>query len=92
MNNDRIYYSRNAEAHAMRAMLHLTLLCLAIGLAIGAVLALLFAPATSKKIRESLAKSVAEGLQTGREAVEPVVKHLEKDFDALQKNVEARVN
>jgi gas vesicle protein len=92
MNNDRIYYSRNTEMHAMRAMFRLTLLCLAVGLAIGAVLALLFAPATGKKIREGLAKTVEDGLQTGREAVEPMVKQLEKDFDALQKNVEKRVN
>lgn len=91
MNNDRIYYSRNAETRAMRAMIRLTLICLAIGLAFGAVVALLLAPTTGKKIREELAKTVEDGFQTGREAVEPIVKHLEQDFDKLQKHVEERI-
>jgi len=91
MNNDRIYYSHNAETHALRAMLRLTLLCLTIGLGIGAVLALLFAPASGKKIRDELAKTVEDGLQNGREAVEPMVKRLEKDFDELHKSVEERL-
>ena len=55
-------------------------------------MALLFAPSTGKKVRDELARTVEEGLQNGREAVEPMVKHLEKDFDALHKNVEERVN
>ncbi len=92
MNNDRIYYSHNAETHAMHAMIRLTVLCLTLGLGIGAVLALLFAPASGRKIRKELAKTVEDGLQNGREAVEPMVKHLEKNLDDLQKSVEERVN
>ncbi len=91
MNNDRIYYSHSAKMHAMRAMIRLTLLCLVIGLGIGAVLALLFAPSSGKKIRNGLARSVEDGLQTGREAVEPMAKRLEKDFDELHKNVDERL-
>jgi len=92
MNSDRIYYSHTAEMHAMRVMIRLTPLCLTIGLGIGAVLALLFAPASGKKIRDELAKTFEDGLQNGREAAEPMVKRLEKDFDELRKNVEERVN
>jgi gas vesicle protein len=88
MNNDRIYYSRSAKMHAMRSMIRLTLLCLAIGLGVGAILALLFAPASGKKIRDGLGRSIEDGWQNGRQAVEPMAKRLEKDFDELHKNVE----
>jgi gas vesicle protein len=90
-NNDRIYYSHDAETHANHATVRLTLLCLAVGLGIGAVLALMYAPTTGKKVRNELAKTVEDGLQNGREAVAPMVKNLGKDFDELQKNVEDRL-
>jgi len=92
MNNDRVYYSHSAKMHAMRGMIRLTLLCLGFGLGIGATLALLFAPASSRKIRSELVKTVEEGFQNGRDAVEPTVKRLEKDFDELHKNVEEHLS
>jgi len=49
MTNDRVYYSHDAEMHAMRDRAVLTLAFLAFGLGIGAVLALLFAPMSGKK-------------------------------------------
>lgn len=91
MNNDRIYYSHDAEMHAMRDRTVLTLVFLMFGLGIGAVLALLFAPSSGKKVRDNLAKSVGEGLNTGQEAIEPVVKRLEKEFGELRKSVEDRL-
>ena len=90
-NNDRIYYSHDAETHAMHNTALLTVLFLAVGLGIGAVLALMFAPTTGKKARHELAKTVEDGLQNGRDAVAPMVKSLEKDIDELQKNVEQRL-
>ena len=87
MNSDRIYYSHEAEIHAVRDMARATLLCLMFGLGIGAVLALLFAPSSGKKIRKQLAKTVEEGLNNGRDAVEPMVKRVEKEFDELHKSV-----
>ena len=91
-NNDRIYYSHDAETHAMHATTRLILLCLALGLGIGSVLALLFAPSSGKKTRGEFARTVEDGLQSGRDAVEPMVKHLEKDVADLQKNVEKRID
>jgi gas vesicle protein len=92
MNNDRIYYSRTAEMQAMQAMTRLILLYLTLGLGIGAILALLFAPTSGKKVRDELGKTIEDGLHTGREAVEPVVKRLEKDLDGLHKSVEEGFN
>ena len=88
MSNDRVYYSHDAEMHAMRDRTVLTLIFLAFGLGIGAALALLFAPASGKKARHDLSKTVEQGLKDGREAVEPMVKRAEKEFDELKKNVE----
>lgn len=91
MNNDRIYYSRDAEVHAMRGRTVLTLFLLAFGLTIGSVVALLFAPRSGKKTRDNLVKTVEKGLKDGREAVQPVMKQVEKEFDELKKNVEERL-
>jgi len=91
MNNDRVYYSHDAEVHAMRDKTLLTAVFLLLGLGIGAVLALLFAPTTGKATRHDLAKNVEDGLRNGREALDPVVKRLEKEFADLRKNVEERM-
>lgn len=88
--NDRIYYSREAEMQAMQERSALVLLFLALGLGIGAVLALMFAPASGKRIREDIAKNVEEGLHSGRENLEPVVKRLESEFAELRKNLDER--
>ena len=91
MNNDRIYYSHDAETLAKREMTALTMLALTLGLGIGALLALLFAPSSGKKVRHNLAQSVEAGLNDGREVVEPVVKRLEEEFAELRKKVEERL-
>lgn len=88
MSNDRVYYSHEAEMHAMRDRTVLALVFLTFGLGIGAVLALLFAPTSGKKVRDDLTKTVEQGLKDGRETVEPMVKRVEKEFGELQKNVE----
>ena len=69
----------------------LILIFLAVGLGIGATLALLFTPSSGKKTRRNLARNMEQGLRTGRETAEPVVKRLEAEFGALRKNVEAYV-
>lgn len=91
MNNDRIYYSHDAEIHAMRDRSLLILVFLTVGLGIGAVLALLFAPSSGKTTRRDLAESVEGGLNTGRETIEPMVKRLEDQFNELRKNIEERL-
>lgn len=88
MNNDRIYYSHDAEIHAMRKMTKVIALCLLVGLGIGAVLALLFAPSSAKEVRDDLTKAVRQGWNRGREAIEPMVKRVGKEFGEMQKNVE----
>lgn len=88
MENDRVYYSHEAKTHAVREITRLMVFCLMVGLGIGAALALLFAPTSSKKVREDLTRMMGQGWNNGREAVEPMVKRIEKEFDGLQKTVE----
>jgi gas vesicle protein len=92
MNNERIYYSHDAEVHEIRIRTVITLIFLTLGLGIGAALALLFAPASGKTMRHELAKGVEEGMRTGRETVEPIVKQAGKDLSEMRKNVEEHLN
>ena len=91
MNSDRIYYSNDGKMRAVREMALVTLLCLMFGLGIGAVLALLFAPSSGRKVRDDLANTIEEGVNDGRDAIEPLVKRLEKEFDELRQSVEDRL-
>ena len=92
MNNDRVYYSHDAETQAKREMAALTMLALTLGLGIGALLALLFAPSSGKKARHDLARSMGEDWENGRDAVDPLVKRLEEKFGELLKNAEERLS
>lgn len=91
MNTDRTYYSNDSKTRAMRRLTVLSGLILLIGLGTGAVLALLFAPSSGKQTRHDLTKAIEEGLQSGRDAVEPMVKELEGQFSDLRESVEERV-
>ena len=88
MNSDRVYYSHEAEMHAVRNRTVLTLVFLTFCLGIGAALALLFAPKSGRRVREDLTRTVEQGWKDGRKAVEPMVKRVEKDLGALQQTVE----
>jgi gas vesicle protein len=91
MNNDRVYYSHDAETQAKREMIAFTMLALTLGLGIGTLLALLFAPSSGKKARHDIAKSMGQDWENGRDAVDPMVKRLEEKVGELLKNIEERV-
>lgn len=88
MNNNRIDYSHDAEMHAMHTRTVLTLVFLTFGLGIGGALALLFSPISGKKARHEFVESLGDGLNTGRESIEPLMKRLEEQFNDLRKSVE----
>jgi gas vesicle protein len=88
--NDRIYYSREAEARATRQRAIAIITFLALGLGIGAALALLFAPKSGAKTREDISKSMEEGLERGGEATTHALKQLSKDLAELRKTFEER--
>jgi len=91
-NTNRTYYSHDAEQRATRERISLTIVCLMFGLGIGTAMALMFAPSDGKKTREELFRTLEEGVQSGRERVEPTVAKLEKEVHDLRKKVEERLS
>lgn len=90
--SNRIYYNREAEMQAMRERTVMAVVLTAVGLAIGAVFALLFAPAAGSETREGIAHTFEEGLKDGRNTVEPVIERLQHDIADLRGRLEDRIN
>lgn len=86
--NERTYYSKEAEERAQRERAVGILVFMALGLGIGAALALMFAPKSGEKIRKEIAESVED--RFGRDA-NKTLHRLEKDFNDLRKKVEDRL-
>lgn len=89
--NDRVYYSRDAELRAQRERASAVIIFMALGLGIGAVLALMFAPKRGEEVRSELAHGLNESLDSGREATNKAINRLEKDFGDFRKKVEDRL-
>ncbi len=90
--SNRTYYSRDAQARAAREEGMSIVSFLAIGLAIGALIALLFAPKEGKELRQELGSNLQEGLNSGRDATTSALQRLEKEFAELRKQVDDRLN
>lgn len=89
--NDRIYYSREAEELAAQQRTILALVVMLLGLGLGAVVALLFAPRKGDDVRKDLAKNAEHFYDNSRESTTKALKDLQKDFDKLRGEVEDRL-
>jgi len=89
--SNRTYYSHDAEMRANRERMTMTSFYMVVALAVGALLALLFAPTTGEKMRDELGHAVGEGLHNGREAIEPAIEQLNKEMKDLRSKVEDRL-
>ncbi len=89
--NDRIYYSREAEQMAAQQRTILALIVMLLGLGLGAVVALLFAPRKGDDVRKDLADQAGHLYDNGREATSKTMKELQKDIDKLRGDVEERL-
>lgn len=89
--NDRIYYSREAEQIAAQQRTILALIVMLLGLGLGAVLALLFAPRKGEEIRSEIAKEASSLYENGRESTGKTLKELQKDFEKLRGDIEERL-
>jgi gas vesicle protein len=87
--NDRTYYSRDAEMRANQERMGTTLLFIVLGLGIGAVLALLFAPSSGEKVRHEISGAIED--RFGRRDAGLNLHKLEKEFSDLRKKVEDRL-
>ena len=92
MSTERTYYSREAEMRVAREQLALTLMCVLLGLGVGSMLALMFAPTTGERLRRELGHILENSVNSGRERVEPTIAQLEREFSDLRQKVEARLS
>ena len=92
MNANRTYYSHEAEMRVLRERIALTSICILLGLSVGSVLALLFAPAPGKHTRDELTHSLESGVHQGRERVEPALSQLRHDLHDLRRKVDAHLS
>jgi gas vesicle protein len=90
--NQRIYYSKEAELQAQREKNAVIALFLSLGLGIGAVLALLFAPRSGEEIRKDLASTLEDSLDSGVETSKKALSRVEKDLKDLREWVEDRLD
>ncbi|HVU12330.1 MAG TPA: YtxH domain-containing protein [Phototrophicaceae bacterium] len=88
--NDRIYYSRDAEAQAMRERTMAVFAFFIVGVAIGGVLALMFAPRSGDRTRAELGDALDHSFEEGRKHSADAIQRLEHDFADLRKRVEER--
>ncbi|MBI1280513.1 MAG: hypothetical protein GC179_20490 [Anaerolineaceae bacterium] len=89
--NDRIYYSREAEQAAAQQRTVLALMVMLLGLGLGALVALLFAPRKGDEVRKEIANQAENIYENGRESTGKALKELQKDFDKLRSDVEDRL-
>ncbi|MFZ4815387.1 MAG: YtxH domain-containing protein [Phototrophicaceae bacterium] len=90
MNHDRNYFNHDEDTHTTVETAGLMVLSLIVGLGIG-TLVLLVAPASGKRTRRNIAHNVEEGLHSGRESAEQLMKRLEGEFADLRKSIDERV-
>lgn len=86
--NDRVYYSRKAEELVKRQQVVGGAIFLLVGLGIGTILALLFAPNVGEKTRKLIAEALEDGFKSGQETVWEATSQLEKDVPDLRKRLE----
>jgi hypothetical protein len=89
--NNRTYYSRDAEVRAQQERAFSTILLIALGLGIGIVAALMFAPQSGEKTRDELSHRIDDGIDPVRDVSRDAVHRLEHDFADLRKKVEDRL-
>jgi len=89
--NDRVYYSREAEQLAAQQRTMLALVVMLLGLGLGAVVALLFAPRKGDEVRKEIVNHAENLYDNGRETTGKAFKELQKDFDKLRGDVEDRL-
>lgn len=76
----RIYYSQQAEAQAQRQQFFLTVLVAGLGISLGTIFGLLFAPQSGEKTRQQI-----------EEQVEQASRDLGEHAEKLRSNVEKRL-
>jgi gas vesicle protein len=89
--SERRYYSNEAEQQARRERTAAAMTFMVLGLGIGVILALLFAPDSGDKTRKELMESAGHTFDDSREATNRALERLQRNFDDLRERVEERI-
>jgi len=92
MSERRIYYSQEAERAAKRQRLLTIVVFMALGLGLGAEIALLFAPDEGEKTRRLISEAAQDGFRRGRDATSDALRQLEPEFPDLRKRVDELIS
>jgi gas vesicle protein len=90
--NDRIYYSHRAEELVKRQQAVGAFVFLVVGLGIGVVLALLFAPNVGEKTRKLISDALEDGFKRGQEVILEATNQLEQEYPDLRQRIEGLLN
>lgn len=92
MTERRIYYSQEAERVAKRQRLLTIVIFMALGVGLGAVIALLFAPDEGEKTRRLISEAAQDGFRRGRDTTSDALRQLEPEFPDLRKRVDELIS
>lgn len=87
---DRMYYSKEAQSRAQRDRLLMVAVVSLLGVAIGAIVMLLFAPRSGDETRQTIANAVGEAVERSGEASQAAVKQLNEELKELRQRLESR--
>lgn len=89
--NDRIYYSEEAAKPVQRDKVLLALLVAGLGVGVGTVIGLLFAPHSGEKTRRKLGKQVSNTVDKGRTAAESTGEQIQANVSKARDVVRDRI-
>lgn len=90
--NERIYYSNEAARRAMAQRNLLALVAAGLGLALGAVIALVLAPRSGEQTRRLFGEQIGNGLETVGKVAQSGVETVGKVANTVREAVEERIN
>jgi gas vesicle protein len=86
--SDRIYYSKETERVVKRQRIVNALTFTGLGIGLGALFALLFAPDEGEKTREMITDALEEGYRRGREATADALDQFDLEIPNLREKVD----
>lgn len=89
--SSRIYYSQEAEVQAQRERVVLALIVAGMGITLGMVMALLFAPKTGDETRRELNERLEHIAQRGRETAEQLAHDASRNTAHVRDDLERRL-
>jgi gas vesicle protein len=84
---NRIYYSQEAAEEAGRQRLFIVFVSFTLGMALGTLIMLFFAPKEGEQTRKQISEALEEGFERGRTAAEDALQDVEKDSPDLLEEI-----